>query len=388
MKRRLLPIVLLSLFAAAFWTGCNDDEDNLVPWFTRVTSDVDCGPAPLAVQFLATATGGDPQADPTGGNLYLDIRWDFGDGATARGSVTNHVFTEPGVYDVRVTVTDDDGDRAAERLSITVEADSLAVIAAPAETTVTSALAWFDGTGGHVPTPGASNSAGVTADDPVADGPVLNEVMAFNTAIADPDFGEFSPWVEIMNAGAGQVTLTDWTLTDDPAVPDKWVFPSGAGAGIPAGGFLVVWLDGRDSGVDHAGFRLADGYTGDPADFTGALWLYTPEGELQSRIAVRAPAADVSLGRYPDAARGGQVDLRATVRQCGFDPADPDYRLYDFTWEVDDAFGSAVQGRVLSLPWHDDLGERLIAARVYDTQLNVIRRDTVRVTVLPAALAR
>ena len=46
-------------------------------------------------------------ADPDG-----DIRefwWDFGDGAVGVGALSEHVFTEPGTYDVTLIVSDDDG---------------------------------------------------------------------------------------------------------------------------------------------------------------------------------------------------------------------------------------------------------------------------------------
>jgi len=39
----------------------------------------------------------------------VDYRWDFGDGATARGIKTVHRYQLPGVYGVRLTVTDNEG---------------------------------------------------------------------------------------------------------------------------------------------------------------------------------------------------------------------------------------------------------------------------------------
>ncbi len=385
MMRRLLPLMLLLLGAALLWSGCNDDV-NRVPSFTRVASDVDCGPAPLDVQFVAIATGGDPQSDPTGGNLYLQIRWDFGDGQSATGSVTNHTFTEPGIYDVLVTVTDDDGDRAAVTLPITVEEDSLSVSAAPRDTTVWTNLAYFRAADGTPPTPGASNG-GTPAGEPRAD-VAINEVMAFNeTAVQDPDFGEYSPWVELLNTTDVAIDLADWSLSDDPAEPDKWHFPA-LGSSIPAHGYLLVWLDGQDSDHTHAGFRLADGYQGAPADFTGVLFLHDAEGNLVDAMGLRGLDTDVSFGCYPDGSRGQPVPLRSGVELCGFDSATQDYRRFDFVWVLDDAAGTSYDGRLPLIRFDSDVGLHRVVLHVFDTQQSVSRSDTVTVLVQPVTPAR
>ncbi|WP_222184728.1 PKD domain-containing protein [Geminicoccus harenae] len=44
--------------------------------------------------------------------------WDFGDGSTAEGAEVSHRFAEPGLYDVRLTVTDDSGSRCAAATSV------------------------------------------------------------------------------------------------------------------------------------------------------------------------------------------------------------------------------------------------------------------------------
>ncbi len=100
--RNSMLILGLVLATLVIVTGCGDD-DNKVPIFTRTSSSVDCGVVPMDVQFVAITSGGDPMADPTGANSYLDVSWDFGDGTSGNGSVTPHTYTVPGDYDVLVT---------------------------------------------------------------------------------------------------------------------------------------------------------------------------------------------------------------------------------------------------------------------------------------------
>lgn len=69
------------------------------------------GQAPLSVFFTATASGGhSPYA----------FSWDFGDGETGTGPATRHVYTMPGSYTAKVTVTDAEQQTASHQVTITV----------------------------------------------------------------------------------------------------------------------------------------------------------------------------------------------------------------------------------------------------------------------------
>jgi PKD repeat protein len=127
--RKFAVILLLSVLVALVTVGCK--QDKLSPYFTRLQTSEDCGVVPFTVQFVARVSGGNGTTDPTGANAYLDIDWNFGDGATATGSLVYHTYEQPGDYQVQVSVKDKDGDGESQSLPIEVHADSLTIRAVP-----------------------------------------------------------------------------------------------------------------------------------------------------------------------------------------------------------------------------------------------------------------
>jgi hypothetical protein len=81
--------------------------------------------------------------------------------------------------------------------------------------------------------------------------------MPNNVSGLSDNVQDFDPWIELLNSGATAVSLAGWALTDDLQNLLKWPFPTGLS--IPAGGFLLVWLDGETTETVsthlHAGFR-------------------------------------------------------------------------------------------------------------------------------------
>ena len=72
---------------------------------------------------------------------------------------------------------------------------------------------------------------------------ILNELLAENgTSIPDDD-GDFEDWVELRNSGPLETSHRGYALSDDPAAPRKWNFPD---VSIPPGGYLLVWLSGKN----------------------------------------------------------------------------------------------------------------------------------------------
>ncbi len=102
----------------------------------------------------------------------------------------------------------------------------------------------------------------------------------------DPAFGELSDWIELYNTTQGAMDLGGYYVTDDLDEPLKWRIPDGTL--IPAAGFLLLWADGRDTGL-HTNFRLNKGGE--------QLGLYTPDGILVDALSFGAQQDDMSYGR-------------------------------------------------------------------------------------------
>src|SRR5215213_4247527 len=77
-----------------------------------ISSDAE-GVAPATFEF---------EADVAGGTEPYNYRWNFGDdGRSSNEQTVSHTFEEDGRYNVRLTVTDSDGQRASDSVQITVE---------------------------------------------------------------------------------------------------------------------------------------------------------------------------------------------------------------------------------------------------------------------------
>ncbi len=114
----------------------------------------------------------------------------------------------------------------------------------------------------------------LTAGPLFAQDAVISEFMADNvTELSDVD-GQFADWIEVENPGALPLNLENWSLTDDPLVPDKWRFPAIV---LPAGGRLVVFASGKNrrdpSKQLHTNFALESN--------GGYLAIVRPDGSLR-----------------------------------------------------------------------------------------------------------
>lgn len=122
-----------------------------------------------------------------------------------------------------------------------------------------------------------------------ARGLVINELAAKNGSIVTDEDGDYDDWIELYNNTDEAISLSGYTLSDDPGTPDKWTFPN---VEIGAGDYLIVWAD-DDSLIDddlHANFKLSVGGE--------TLTLYNESGNVVDVVAFPDQFEDITFGRF------------------------------------------------------------------------------------------
>lgn len=97
---------------------------------------------------------------------------------------------------------------------------------------------------------------------PAPDDVIISEFMADNDDTLLDEEGESSDWIELFNPTSNPIDLTDWHLTDDPRILNKWPLP--AGTILAPFEFKVIFASAKAL-PGHANFRLdtsAGGYLG------------------------------------------------------------------------------------------------------------------------------
>lgn len=160
-------------------------------------------------------------------------------------------------------------------------------------------LAWVSEHGIVADDPGAAvfvgTSWGYTIDpDQPAPCVVLNEIVAENQSGLLDEEGDTEDWLELRNCGAKPVNLEGWSLSVDREEEGQWVFPETV---IPPGGYLLVWVSGKDRRESGFGQNLHTNFKLNAAGDT--VRLFGPElpRTLVDELKYPEQAPDYSYGR-------------------------------------------------------------------------------------------
>jgi hypothetical protein len=116
---------------------------------------------------------------------------------------------------------------------------------------------------------------------------VINEVLAVNSTTLERG-GSFPDLIELYYDGPDSMSMSGVSITDNPDVPRKFVFPSGTS--IRPGEYKVLYADSDTTSAGiHLGFALnADGES---------LYLYDSNGQLLDSVEFGLQLPDLSIGR-------------------------------------------------------------------------------------------
>ncbi|MFK7813543.1 MAG: PKD domain-containing protein [Maribacter sp.] len=194
-----------------------------------LTADKISGNIPLEVQFI-----GDKSTDDKAITSYT---WDFKDGATATNSNPTHTFTTAGVYQVELTVKDEEG--LINKKSITITANAI-VNQAPA------AIISADKTSGNAPLEVQFTGSNSTDD---------NAITNYSWNFMDGNSSsESNPIHSFNNPGNYQVELTvqDAAGLDNKAIINVNVTPQDTGNAPPGSYYVTVNGSSNNDGLSEA----------------------------------------------------------------------------------------------------------------------------------------
>lgn len=292
---------------------------------------------------LDVSFDGSASSDPDG--TIAAVVWDFGDGSTsADGLSVAHSFARPGTYQVKLTVTDNQGGSASITRSVVVEA-------APNEPPVASFA--YDATRLDV------RFDATTSSDP--DGQV---------AAVSWDFGDSSPAADgvtvghsYASAGSYRVTVTVKDDRGATSTASQWVSVTAAPANVPPTAAFEYDATYLDVSFDASGSTDPDGsiasVSWDFGDGTG-----TSHGEKIRHSFAQAGSFVVTLTVVDDAGASSSstqtLDVAAAPNQApipsfttsvnglsisvdGSGSSDPDGSIAKVSWNFGDS-SPAVEG--------------------------------------------
>jgi hypothetical protein len=131
--------------------------------------------------------------------------------------------------------------------------------------------------------------------------------------------GGFQPWFELYNTGASNVNLAGDCLTGSPTNLFQFRIP--AGYILPAGGFLLVWTDGRTDQNLGGGSDLHVNFSLQQSTIIG---LFDANGQVVDAVDLTAQSADTASGSIPD----GDA---AILNLFGATPCQSNKRIWDFS---------------------------------------------------------
>lgn len=142
MMKKVILLLVLMVVIVSFLSGCNEQksgEVNNKPAILEISAEPLTGYQPLEVTF--TSLGNDSDGE------IVSYQWDFDDGGTSNLQNSVHTFQNPGIFNVQLTIIDNDGAICKESITITIEENKppiASVLASTYEGTIPLSVSFQD----------------------------------------------------------------------------------------------------------------------------------------------------------------------------------------------------------------------------------------------------
>jgi PKD repeat protein len=333
---------------------------NQAPTATATATPVS-GKTPLTVQFVGA---GSSDAD----GAVTSYLWDFKDGNTSTSPNPTNVFTTAGVYNVTLTVTDDDGATNTATRTITV-VDNVAPVAAAAATP-TSGKAIF--------TTFSFSAAASTDSDGVITGYTWNFGDGNVASGATPSHvyaaaGTYSATVTVTdNNGATDTETVSVTVADNVA-------PTAAAAATPSSGKTNIATFSFSSAGSADSDGTVVGYSWDFGDGSPASTAENP-----TKVFTTAGVYPVTLTVTDNNGATGTATVTVTVVDNVAPTTSPTVNLTEGTTATNFNFAANAadsDGTVTSILWNFGNGTFANTANVSNKKFTAPGTYNVTVTV-------
>jgi len=289
--------------------------------------------------------------DPDG--YIVDYFWYFGDDTNATGVIVQHAYIEDGVYNVTLTVTDDDGAIDSATATKTVlNQPPVALFTESAETVLTGEVIYFNASQSYDPDgtivsyfwdfDDGTNATGVTVNHAYAD----NGTYTVMLTVTDND------------SATGFVTA-DKTILNQPPVASftesaETVYTAevilfNASQSYDSDGLIIGYFWDFGDGTNASGVTVSHAYTDDGV-YTVILTVTDDDGATATANAVKTV-----LNRSPVAIFTESAEVVYTNEVITFDASDsydPDGSIISYFWTFGD--GTNATGVIVQHAYAND----------------------------------
>lgn len=284
------------------------------------------------------------------GNI-IAYRWDFGDGTTGSGEQITHVFTEPGQYEVTLTIEDDSGSSTSiARQTVEVVVNQKPVARAGSDQLVTASEVSFDGSASADPDGELTQFAWDFGDGNSGTGPTPSHVYrAPGTyqvvlTVTDNSGTRTSQTADTLSVIVNARPVADAGL-DQEAAPDETITFDGTSSFDPDGE-IAAWQWDFGDGQPGEGPTVTHAYAR-PGTYTVRLKVQDDTGHEN---AIDFDEAIVRINAAPEAVldtkpvHGDRPLIVAPEQRITFDASrssDPDGQIASYQWTSSDGFESS-----------------------------------------------